>query len=517
MPITPSPSPDTTQTQDKPLILIVDDSKVMRMALRKILLHDFSVIEAQHGEAGWAQLLENPNIQMVFSDLSMPELDGFGLLARVRESAEAHIREMPFIVITGNEDDVGVREKALAAGATDFVGKPFQTVEITARAKSHAKQQDRLKEAAKEVEEHTTVDTVTQLLNGRHFLERAKENLSFAARQKTGVGLLRLTVDGFADVVAKRGEAKTQTVLVRVGELLRGHTRHEDLAAYLGDGGFAMLLQATDAAGARRAGERLLDEVQSISIDGEPAGITASIGALTPVVNPETDIEELMAAAERALESAVNNGGDCLMADDRGRMELVRHEHEEPARADAGGADAQGLAEELARARAELEQLRGGQNDVTEDLRSALEDAQAQLRDLAAELNAQTEARREAEERTTLLEAEVLEQRGQVEAEAEELRRELQELRTAHEQAKAQVQSETQARLEAEQAAAEVEHSVEEARLRMDSEMARLSLEVKKLQESLEHERVAREAAEKEACRMFPGLRRLVAKLLRRS
>jgi len=512
--ITPSISAESTESQDKPLILIVDDSKVMRMALRKILMQDFGVVEADNGEAGWSRLLEDPNIQMVFSDLSMPELDGFGLLARVRGADDAHIREIPFIVITGNEDDTAVRERALGEGATDFIGKPFQTVEITARAKSYAKQQDRLKEANKTLEEHTTVDAATALTNARQFGLRAKEALSFAIRQKGDMGLVRLNLDGFAEVMEARGADYTARLLARVGEMLEVHTRHEDVVAHLGEGRFVMLLQATDAAGGRQVGERLLDEIHGLSLDGELAGLTASIGVLTPAIRPESDMDEFMEAAERALDSAVRNGGNCLMADDRGRMELVRHEHEqdETARIETGATDAQGLVDELARAREELAELRRANATRSQEL----EAAQTQMRELAAELNAQTEARREDAERAALLEAELLELRGQAEGEADEVRRELESLRSEHSRAQERLEEETHARLEAEHASAEAQHGVEEARRRTDAEMARLSLDVKKLQEELARERVAREAAETEACRMFSGLRRFAAKLFKR-
>lgn len=129
-------SPET----GKSVILVVDDSRVMRVALKKMLRADFEVIEAGDGEDGWNKLEQHPAITAVFSDLSMPVLDGFGLLERVRSSQTEWIREIPFIVITGNEEDDGVREKALASGATDFITKPFRSSEIMDRASRYVLQ-----------------------------------------------------------------------------------------------------------------------------------------------------------------------------------------------------------------------------------------------------------------------------------------------------------------------------------------------------------------------------------------
>lgn len=121
----------------RPTVLIVDDSRLMRVAIKKILKDEFELIEAVDGEDAWAKLVAEPAVQCIFSDLSMPNLDGYGLLARVRGSGDAHIQALPFIVITGKEGDLGgLLEEVRGHGATDLVGKPFKTDEIIARTRS---------------------------------------------------------------------------------------------------------------------------------------------------------------------------------------------------------------------------------------------------------------------------------------------------------------------------------------------------------------------------------------------
>jgi CheY-like chemotaxis protein len=128
---------DSAQSSMKPVILIVDDSRVMRMALKKMLRANFDLLEATDGEDGWNKLQQNPSITAVFCDLSMPVLDGFGLMSRVRASDLEWLSEIPFIVITGNEEDDGVREQAMESGATDFITKPFRSSEIMERASKY--------------------------------------------------------------------------------------------------------------------------------------------------------------------------------------------------------------------------------------------------------------------------------------------------------------------------------------------------------------------------------------------
>ena len=118
---------------NKQRLLIVDDSKVIRVTARKILRDHFETVEAVDGENAWEILNSSAPFSVIVSDLTMPNLDGFGLLERIRKSQQPHIREIPVIVITGANDSEAVKQRASTAGATDFIGKPFDSVHLLAR------------------------------------------------------------------------------------------------------------------------------------------------------------------------------------------------------------------------------------------------------------------------------------------------------------------------------------------------------------------------------------------------
>ena len=80
-----------SEAATKPRILAVDDSRVMRVAIKKILGTDYDVTEAEHGEDAWTLLTNDPTINVVFTDLNMPYLDGYGLLDRMRQSDDARL------------------------------------------------------------------------------------------------------------------------------------------------------------------------------------------------------------------------------------------------------------------------------------------------------------------------------------------------------------------------------------------------------------------------------------------
>ena len=85
-------------------LLIVDDSRVIRVTARKILQGHFETVEAVDGENAWELLNNAAPFSLIVSDLTMPNLDGYGLLERIRNSHLPQIREIPVIIITGAND-----------------------------------------------------------------------------------------------------------------------------------------------------------------------------------------------------------------------------------------------------------------------------------------------------------------------------------------------------------------------------------------------------------------------------
>src|SRR6266850_1248858 len=121
-----------TSAIPKQRVLIIDDSKIVRTTIARLIRTSFDVREEANGEAGWQAISTDPAIVVVFSDIQMPELDGFGLLERIRKSGEQRIRDLPVIMISGNEDDA-TKKRARSAGANDFITKTTEGTEILSR------------------------------------------------------------------------------------------------------------------------------------------------------------------------------------------------------------------------------------------------------------------------------------------------------------------------------------------------------------------------------------------------
>jgi two-component system response regulator ResD len=111
-------------------VLIVDDERAIRRLLRMYLTDaGFTVAEAADGEAAVEQVRRG-GIDLVLLDLMLPEMDGFTVVRRLRETAQ-----IPVIMLTARSDEAN-RVTGLELGADDYVVKPFSPVEVVARVKA---------------------------------------------------------------------------------------------------------------------------------------------------------------------------------------------------------------------------------------------------------------------------------------------------------------------------------------------------------------------------------------------
>ena len=110
-------------------ILIVDDEAAIAMLVRRILTEAGYRCQAVTDSRAAANLLEKNRYDLVLLDVMMPHLDGYDLLAYLRPTGT------PCIFITA-KDAVAERVRGLNSGADDYIVKPFDAKEVTARIKA---------------------------------------------------------------------------------------------------------------------------------------------------------------------------------------------------------------------------------------------------------------------------------------------------------------------------------------------------------------------------------------------
>jgi two-component system cell cycle response regulator len=299
----------------KQRLLIVDDSKVIRVTARKILQDHFETVEAIHGENAWEILSNEEPFSLIVSDLTMPELDGYGLLERIRSSHAPRIQNIPVIVITGSNDSDIVKERASSAGATDFIGKPFDSIDLLARTQALADAYTTttiLTEENIALEDQLTTDSLTGLANESAFMDQGYQQLSYAVRHKSSMAVFRIEIDDFGDLFKQHGESASESMVKAVATVLQSAIRHEDLAARTGTARFSLLLTDMDKTGTRNLADRINRDISArILKQGDTKiNFTVSIGVAAPDIVRDTRFEELLSVADSRLVYATSSGGN---------------------------------------------------------------------------------------------------------------------------------------------------------------------------------------------------------------
>ncbi len=111
-------------------ILVVDDEKEIAELVEIYLVSDgYRVLKASNAKEG-LDLLEKEEIHLVLLDIMMPGMNGLEMCGRIRET-----RNIPIIMLSAKSTDLD-KIKGLGTGADDYVTKPFNPLELTARVKS---------------------------------------------------------------------------------------------------------------------------------------------------------------------------------------------------------------------------------------------------------------------------------------------------------------------------------------------------------------------------------------------
>ena len=298
----------TQETGVTSRVLVCDDSKVVRHTATKMLSKQFDVVLAEDGAEAWEKICSDDTIQVVFTDLGMPRLDGYGLIERVRASNDEGIRNLPMIVITGADEQEKIRRQIFELGATDFITKPFKATTLIARADAHAS----YRRVNKVLQENVNIDLLTGSLNRKGLDEQLFKDISFVNRHSENLAVMIFELDRFSSVCDRIGQASSEKIIKEVAIILNGAVRKEDSVGRDSLAKFIVSLPMVKAEGVIKLAKRLCTSIEAIKlkIDGKPIPLSASAGVSTVSKGSHADVKDIIQCAENALANAkiVGNG-----------------------------------------------------------------------------------------------------------------------------------------------------------------------------------------------------------------
>jgi two-component system, cell cycle response regulator len=292
---------------DKPEVLVVDDSRVIRHAATKMLGADYTVHMAENGMAGWATLQQNDAISVAFVDMQMPEMNGLELLSQIRSAENERLASLPVIIITGADDTENTKKQIFDAGATDFITKPFDSIDLLSRAKSYA----RLSSKVVELEKKASHDRITGLFSAAGFEEHGDRALPSALRHAQQLSVVSLEIVDFHQLYLMHGKRIAQQIIVAVARRLNECMRTEDVAARTGVAKYTLLLPLTSEDGARIVVDRVCESVGKLVLDTgrEKLRISLAFGLVVSELVGGQAFSDIVARADAVLAHAISHNG----------------------------------------------------------------------------------------------------------------------------------------------------------------------------------------------------------------
>ena len=171
---------DASESANPVLLVVDDDLDILRVVKFYLTKQNYTVHAASSGSEALAILEENPRIELILSDVMMPEMTGLELLKILRDNKE--YSEIPVILISA-EGDTSKKVAGLNLGADDFITKPFNLDELMARVKIHI----RLRRLQKEV-----LIANKQVMHVNNMLKSQNEKLIEDLEQARGVQMALL-------------------------------------------------------------------------------------------------------------------------------------------------------------------------------------------------------------------------------------------------------------------------------------------------------------------------------------
>src|SRR6266852_4379325 len=298
-------------------VLVADDSPIYRKLVEHALAEKkYAVLFAKSGREA-IDLFSEHQPSLVITDWMMPDLSGIELCEHIRN----HPRQTyTYLIILTGITEKNKLVKGLAAGADDYLTKPFHSDELLARVGVGRRIVELHRQLAAKnllLKELALTDALTGLPNRRAIEDWATRQLSGAARYGFPFWVALADLDHFKTVNDTHGHDAGDTVLKAFSEILKRNSRRSDICGRIGGEEFLFVLTHATEEGAKRVIERVRAELGAtkFNFDGNSLTVTASFGLAGFVGTRAPDFNRLVAQADAALYSAKRQG--------RNRVELA--------------------------------------------------------------------------------------------------------------------------------------------------------------------------------------------------
>jgi diguanylate cyclase (GGDEF)-like protein len=273
-------------------ILVVDDEEQVRNFMVSLFSqYGHSCQTANNGREA-LEIVKKNSFDSAVIDIEMPVMDGITL---VRELVKLD-HNLPIMVMTGHTDKHSAAS-AIAAGAREFITKPFSIDEFILRFDKMMR--DRKGEET--LLALSLTDELTGLYNRRRFFILTEQCLKVAIRKKKKWMLLYIDMDDLKWINDHCGHSKGDQALIGLGTILKKTFRESDVIARIGGDEFAVLLESSDESEEMlmtRLYENITDFNTKVSQDYK---LSISVGAVQFDPEYPISIDKLLSKADALM------------------------------------------------------------------------------------------------------------------------------------------------------------------------------------------------------------------------
>jgi diguanylate cyclase (GGDEF)-like protein len=290
-------------------ILVADDSRLYRKLVEETLAQEqYMVWFAKNGRAA-SDLLAEHRPALVITDWEMPDITGIELCGQIRSDKASYTY---IILLTSNTDKDQII-RGLAAGADDYLTKPFHSGELLARVAVGR----RIIELHREIqakngllEELALTDALTGLPNRRAIEDWAVRQLSGAGRHGFLFWLVMADLDSFKSVNDTYGHEAGDVVIKKFADLLKANTRASNICGRIGGEEFVVVITHVEKPNIQIVVDRIRQqfEAEKFTFGGCTLGVTASFGISGFQGGEAPKFSQLLREADAALYAAKRAG-----------------------------------------------------------------------------------------------------------------------------------------------------------------------------------------------------------------